>query len=85
MIEPENPDTDWYVGYYDHRCGIAHGPYSSKLDAFIACFPEIIIRQGLIKTESKQERASETIDVGVPRVNNFKDSKIFPCDIIPEE
>ena len=91
MIEPENLNTGWYVGYNDHRQGTERGPYGSKLDALIACFPEIEIREESIlkfeplKTETKQERAPETTDVGIPRINNFKDSKIFPCDIIPKK
>jgi len=83
MIEQKNPSFQWYASL-ETRAGkkANYGPFESKLDALIACFPEIVITRILQgepqKTESKQERVLES-------TNDFKDSEIFPCDIIPKK
>jgi hypothetical protein len=82
MTEQENLSNEllensWYVEYNDHRKGSERGPYSSKLDALIGCFPEITIREGLKKTEIIEEDSSS--------MNKFKDLTIFPFNIVPRK
>ena len=67
-------DSQWYAKHNNNES--EYGPFESKLDAFIACFPEIKLWQGPNKTESILSEH----DSSAPSSSGTT----FPCDVIPK-
>jgi hypothetical protein len=68
---------NWFAKYSDELKEAEYGPFESKLDALIACFPEVRIWQETVEVEA--ESISEAISNNINTL--FLDKEKFPCDV----